>query len=254
MVAYFRAFEPSDDPPRGRDDIYLDLALTKKGVCRHRSFAFLVTALNAGIPARMVVNEAHAWVEVFDNVIWHRIDLGGAALNMENQEDMQRPPYVPPQDPYDWPASQDSGQDMADRARNSAGGQSQAAPDGTSNGTTSSNGNTTSNPPPPTVPIEPGASPAEITVSGVGSDVRRGMPIHLEGVVKSSGNACPNVRVDVVLRGVAAPEGIVIGSLATDGRGAYDGAVVIPYELSLGDYDLSLRTPGGAHCAPGQSR
>ena len=44
----------------------VDLALSQKGVCRHRAFAFLVTALGLGIPARMVINEAHAWVEVLD--------------------------------------------------------------------------------------------------------------------------------------------------------------------------------------------
>jgi hypothetical protein len=98
MVQYFRSFESSDDPPRGNDDIYLDLALSKKGVCRHRSFAFLVTALYIGLPARMVVNEAHAWVEVFDSKIWHRIDLGGAAANLETNTDPSRPQYVPPPD------------------------------------------------------------------------------------------------------------------------------------------------------------
>ena len=72
----------SDEPPRGHNDIYLDLALSQKGVCRHRAFAFLVTALSLGIPTRMVVNEAHAWVEVLDPGVapplWRRVDLGGA--------------------------------------------------------------------------------------------------------------------------------------------------------------------------------
>src|SRR5262249_19572433 len=48
LVAYFRSFSPSDDAARsqaGSDDIYLDLALSRKGVCRHRAFGFLVTAL-----------------------------------------------------------------------------------------------------------------------------------------------------------------------------------------------------------------
>jgi hypothetical protein len=79
LVAYFRAFVPSDDPPFGYDDIYVDLALSQKGVCRHRAFAFLVTALGLGIPARMIANEAHAWVEVRGQTGWQRIDLGGAA-------------------------------------------------------------------------------------------------------------------------------------------------------------------------------
>jgi hypothetical protein len=58
----------------------------------------------------------------------------------------------------------------------------------------------------------------------------------------------------VLLRGPVAPEGIVIGSLSTDEHGAYDGSVVIPRELSLGEYDLSLRTPGGASCSAGVSK
>ena len=73
LVSYFRAFAPSEDPPTGHDDVYLDLALSQKGVCRHRAFAFLVTALGLGLPARMVTNEAHAWVEVSDSRRWHRI-------------------------------------------------------------------------------------------------------------------------------------------------------------------------------------
>jgi len=261
MVTYFRSFVPSDDPPRGRDDIYLDLALEKKGVCRHRSFAFLVTALNIGIPARMVVNEAHAWVEAYDGRLWHRIDLGGAALNMENQEQDNRPPHVPPPDPYAWPENQDSGQEMADRARNSAGGQSSAPQDGnhpTTSPSSSVSSTSSSAAPPspsaPTAPADPDAPPAEISVADVGNEVRRGMPVHLQGQVKSGGSPCPNVRVDVLLRGAAAPEGVAVGSLSTDERGAYDGAVVIPRELGLGDYELILRTPGGARCGSGETK
>jgi hypothetical protein len=262
MVTYFRAFAPSDDPPRERDDIYLDLALSKKGVCRHRSFAFLVTALNVGVPARMVVNEAHAWVEAFDGNLWHRIDLGGAANNLETQQDSQRPPYVPPTDPYGWPEVQDSGQNLADRARNSAGGQQSGGgdaqnggPGGTSSPQSSSSAAPSASPSAPPEPADPSAPPSEITVGEVERDVRRGAPIRLQGQVKSGGNVCPFVRVDVVLRGPAAPEGIVVGSLSTDERGAYDGSVVVPRELSLGDYDLSLRTPGGGtSCAAGVSK
>lgn len=258
MVGYFRSFEPSDDPPRGREDIYLDLALTRKGVCRHRSFAFLVTALNVGLPARMVVNEAHAWVEAFDGNLWHRIDLGGAALNMESQQD-ERPAYQPPDDPYAWPDNQDSGQEMADRSRQSAGGQSGNSQNGGTNGATPSPSATTSaSAPEPapsaTEPADPNAPPAEITVGEVGRDVRRGLPVLLKGEVKSGGSACPNVRVDVLLRSTNAPEGIVVGSLSTDERGAYIGPVVIPRELSLGEYDLLLRTPGGARCGAGETK
>src|SRR5262249_1468657 len=109
MVAYFRAFTPSEDLPRGNDDVYLDLALSQKGVCRHRAFVFLVTALGLGIPTRMVVNEAHAWVEVQGERSWQRIDLGGAAGAIEDRTSDARPAYQPPSDAFEWPPSAESG-------------------------------------------------------------------------------------------------------------------------------------------------
>src|SRR5262249_23952328 len=102
IVAYFRAFAPSDDPPKGHGDVYLDLALSQKGVCRHRAFAFFVTALGMGIPARMVMNEAHAWVEVQNASIWQRIDLGGAAGSIDAGSTEGRPAHAPPADPFEW--------------------------------------------------------------------------------------------------------------------------------------------------------
>jgi hypothetical protein len=79
LVAWFRGFQPGELPP-SRGDLYVDLALAQRGVCRHRAYAFVITALGAGIPARFVANEAHAFVEVrLPEVGWRRIDLGGAA-------------------------------------------------------------------------------------------------------------------------------------------------------------------------------
>lgn len=83
LTEYFRAFDPKP-VPRRTGDVYLDLVDAKAGVCRHRAFAFMVTALGLGIPTRYVTNEAHAWVESwFPENGWARIDLGGAALRME---------------------------------------------------------------------------------------------------------------------------------------------------------------------------
>ncbi|MFH0902927.1 MAG: transglutaminase domain-containing protein [Pseudomonadota bacterium] len=78
LVLYFRSFEPGQLRHR-TGDIYNDLAIAKRGVCRHRAFAFMVTANALGIPARYVANEAHAFVEVWlPEQRWVRIDLGGA--------------------------------------------------------------------------------------------------------------------------------------------------------------------------------
>jgi hypothetical protein len=83
LVYYFRGFTAKDPPP-STGDIYRDLFASQAGVCRHRSFAFMITANALGIPTRYVENEAHAFVEVwFPERGWQRIDLGGAALRMD---------------------------------------------------------------------------------------------------------------------------------------------------------------------------
>ncbi|EYF01746.1 transglutaminase domain-containing protein [Chondromyces apiculatus] len=255
MVEYFRAFAPSDDPPRERGDIYLDLALSRKGVCRHRAFAFLVTALHLGIPTRMVVNEAHAWVEVSDGTLWHRIDLGGAALNMEQDLDENRPPYVPPPDPYTWPETPDSGQQLAERSRAEQQTRGQQGPGDAGNG---ANGPPTTAPsaaPAPTASAapDPRAGRTQITVAAIDRDIRRGLPLHLQGQVSNDNGPCMRLRVDVLLRSDSLPQGAVIGSLSTDERGRYDGAVVVPRDFPVGDHDLVVSTPGDIRCASGRT-
>jgi Transglutaminase-like superfamily len=263
MIAYFRGFAPSNEPPSGKQDIYLDLALSKKGVCRHRAFAFLVTSLEIGIPARMVVNEAHAWIEIFDGTLWHRVDLGGAAANLDHDPDPQKPAYKPPPDPYAWPEGRDSGQDLADRTRDKAAngggngnGQGPGDPNanGGDGGTAAPSPSPASSVDPLSEPTDPKAPRSEVTVSAIDGDVRRGIPFHLQGLVSTAGAPCPHLRVDVLLTGGTLQQGVMIGSLSTDEQGKYDGAVVIPRDFALGDYDLVVATPGDNRCAPGRSK
>jgi Transglutaminase-like superfamily len=110
LVAFFRAFEPKPiRNPSG--DIYWDLLTQKAGVCRHRAFAFMITANALGIPTRFVSNEAHAWVEVWvpesrgsRNGSWLRIDLGGAALSLEVENAGGKAMYRPRgDDPFPKP-------------------------------------------------------------------------------------------------------------------------------------------------------
>src|SRR5262249_13598204 len=83
LVGFFRGFSAKTLPPAS-GNIYRDLCDNRAGVCRHRAFAFMITASALGIPTRFVENEAHAFVEVwFPSRGWQRIDLGGAALRME---------------------------------------------------------------------------------------------------------------------------------------------------------------------------
>ncbi len=257
MVEYYRAFQPSDDPPKTHGDIYLDLALSKKGVCRHRAFAFLVTALELGIPTRMVVNEAHAWVEVYDGTLWHRIDLGGAALNLDQDRDPTRPQHQPPQDPYTWPegAEQGSGQNLADKDQNdvptgSGGGdasQSSSDPSGSSASPFQNGGDPTQ----PT-PSNPDLPPSSVELDVVEKTIRRGSALRVSGRVVQGGRACANVRVDVVVSS-AEVSGRVIGSLSTDDDGKYEGTAVVPRDLAAGDYDVVVVTRGDKRCGGGRS-
>lgn len=81
MVAYFRDFDARPFPEELQgDDLLTAICTSAIGVCRHRSLAFVFLAQAMGIPARYVYNEAHAFVEIFwPNYGWRRLDLGGAA-------------------------------------------------------------------------------------------------------------------------------------------------------------------------------
>ena len=109
MIAYFRGFvagELSDGP----DDLYLDLALGGHGVCRHRAFAFIVTARAAGVPTRYVQNEAHAFAEIkVPDGTWRRVDLGGQAPNLDIRSGEGGRLHTPPPDTFPKPESYLSG-------------------------------------------------------------------------------------------------------------------------------------------------
>jgi len=266
MVGYFRSFVPSEDPPRSEGDIYLDLALSKKGVCRHRAFAFLVTALHLGLPTRMIVNEAHAWVEVYDGALWHRVDLGGAALDLEDENDPDKPMHKPPSDPYEWPpgAQEQSGQDLAVREHtadaSSQGGPEQGAPDPSLQppDPASSGAPQAADPtaPPAPAPPRPDLSVPESTVvlDKTDTEARRGKPTHPKGRVTSAAGACARLRLDVVMVSAGGTRSVRVGSLSTDDDGKFDGAVVMPRDLAAGDYDLVVETPGDARCRASRSQ
>ncbi len=282
LVTYFRGFTESEDPPSSSRDIYLDLALSRKGVCRHRAFAFLVTALSLGLPTRMVVNEAHAWVELHDGRSWRRVDLGGAGQTLHDPLS-NNVPHDPPPDPFSWPQGATRGDDLADRARSARAGQpptpasspsgapagsaSSAAaaassgargaffdPPGSSSGFGSSGSSGSSGRGKPGSPGTPDdRQPSIVTMAVAGADAHRGAPFKVRGQVSSDGEPCGHVTVEVVLRSRTQGD-VPIGQLATDERGAYDGAIVLPAAVPLGDYDVQARTLGDSRCGLGFSK
>jgi len=261
LVQYFRGFEESDEPPSPRGNVYLDLALSKKGVCRHRAFAFLVTAQSLGIPTRMVHNEAHAWVEVHDGTLWKRIDLGGAG-HMEQPASSalpERAVYRPPQDVFGWPQDASRGDDMVADARaraqqmSSGNGPGSASGSGTGSGSGSESGSGSGSGLASGSADRDDRAPSIVTLAVTDADPHRGSPLHVRGEVRSEGEACPHVAVEVWLRETRTGRMLLLGTLATGDDGYYVGGIVVPGSTPLGDYDVVARTPGDARCGSGGS-
>ncbi|MCU0309181.1 MAG: hypothetical protein MUE51_15725, partial [Thermoleophilia bacterium] len=280
LVAYFRGFQPGDLPP-SRGDLYLDLALSQRGVCRHRAYAFVITAAALGLPARFVSNEAHAFVEVrLPEVGWRRIDLGGAAdlLQVSGAGDkiVHRPrapdPFPQPQ-AYRGGATRVAGattvrglRDDQLRDLRAPAGEGPGAP-----GVPGATGPSRRSPPPgrlgPTGDPGPGfdpprARPPDPPAAPAGPDpvvtaertvtrlVRhsttgfRGDPLEVAGRVAVTRGGAAGLRVEVQLRPLAGGRARTLGTLTTDVAGRFEGRVQLPVDLELGDYRLVLVTLG----------
>jgi transglutaminase-like putative cysteine protease len=257
LVTYFRSFAPSDDLPRARlpVDLYKELALSKKGVCRHRAFAFTISALALGLPARLVRNEAHAWVEVSDGAIWHRIDLGGAAGRFELDPSAQAQPHVPPEDPYVWPAGSQNtalsvGSSSSAPSAGSAAAPASAAPQKSSGSApepTESEASEAAASATPNASSGRAASTVELTVAR--NEARRGARLAVSGAVVADGDACPTARVDVALQ-QRSGKSFALGSVPTDASGHFSAELTVPLGLEVGDYTLLATTPGAGLCGP----
>jgi hypothetical protein len=263
LVAHFRSFAPSNELPTAQSGaaLYSELVLAKKGVCRHRAYGFLLTALGLGIPSRFVRNEAHAWVEIYDGRLWHRVDLGGAAQRFDVDTREGAPPHVTPPDPYDWPPN-DSGAQAQVRA--AQGGDSEPSPSTSptrsGNGAPSGSGRGRTAPPKPrdpTAPANPSGAPSDdehphatVDLELEGAETRRGALVHVRGSVSSSAGSCPFARVDIGL--VESFGTTLLGSVPTDQHGRFDSHVTMPFDIEVGEHTLRASTPGAGACGPSE--
>ncbi|RLB51013.1 MAG: hypothetical protein DRJ42_17745 [Deltaproteobacteria bacterium] len=252
LTRHFRSFTESSEPPEDTGDIYLDLSRGMRGICRHRSYSFVITALGLGVPARFVMNEAHAWVEVkMLRVGWMRIDLGGAADGLEAHNAQDRPRYraaspdpLPRPPIYEASYSQGAGNVSGLRSDGAAGG----AADGSgtnANAATSEDPNQSSAGLAAAAERRPGDArvPLSLRVDRDHHEVFRGRAVEVTGRAEgASGVAAEGLRVEVLLQGEERQQ--LLGVTVTRAGGYFRGNFGIPPETDVGEYQLIVRTPG----------
>jgi hypothetical protein len=257
LVGYFRAFQAGDiQHPTG--DIYRDLCDSQAGVCRHRSFAFMITANALGIPTRFVENEAHAFVEVwFPDRNWQRIDLGGSALKMDvtgaDNKTLHRPraedPFTKPPE-YSKQYTQLEGEikgltdkQIADKhaplSQSPASGSLGAGP-----GSASQSGPDRITPDPtlPAVAQDPKKPTPALLVTQASENAYRGDVIHVEGSARVDGQGLANHVIDIYLApaGEDGHNATHIGTATTDKAGVFRGDYTVPGSLGLSAYEIYL--------------
>jgi transglutaminase-like putative cysteine protease len=266
LIAHHRAFEAKPLATRagGPPDLYRELSEQQAGVCRHRSFAFMISASALGLPTRYVENEAHAFVEVWlPERGWQRIDLGGAAMRMDvtgaNDKTLHRPraedPFAqPPQyrDTYTQLSGEISGltrEQLADKRapldRAPASGQFPAADAGTEAGSGS--------PAPPSPRISPDRSlpaadrdPAlptpRLVVTGADPTAYRGGTVRIEGRAEVAGKGVPDHVLEVYLEPnePGPSKAIWIGVAKTGPDGTFRAELEIPRGVAASTHKIYL--------------
>jgi hypothetical protein len=285
LIEYFSSFEAGTFEDSS-EDLYLALSLSKQGVCRHRAYAFAITAQSLGVPARYVFNDAHAWVEVYiPKMGWRLVDLGGASAGLDVAGARGKPMYEPEKkDPFDSlrPDSNDGAETGGGESRpfGGAGGFDRAigtrpGPDdgsGSGNGaaTASNNGGDpngagadpnnvtdngsseapTSDTPPPAPSLASGTTPVTLLLQKVTNQVLRGQNITVQGLAQADTGPASGLRVEIYIEREDTSR-VKLGAATTNEQGIFSGEFVVPFDQSpLGTYRVSLVTTGNATYAP----
>lgn len=277
LVYYHRGFQAKQvASPTG--DIFWDLFENQAGVCRHRSSTFLVAALAAGIPTRMVTNEAHAFVEVwFPTRGWQRVDLGGAALRMEVTGAEDKAIHKPrAADPFAKPKEYDQGYTQLEGdIRGLSNGQledgrrkpGEGPASGDFGSIVDDNGSGSGNDPFDDVvgpgdtvgdrKVDPRKTRPRITLTLADGVGYRGEIVRVEGRVDDSDKGTPlaGLRIDVLLApaGRGGRDAIVVGRGATASDGSFAADATLPLDLDLDDYELYVTSREDANNNGGSS-
>ncbi len=257
LVWWFRSFSPGT-VEAGEDSLYLTLALSQRGVCRHRSYAFVVTAHALGIPARYVSNEAHVFVEVYaPSAGWLRIDLGGGAQGMNVRGGEDHEPYAADlDDPWGFPpgfrfgysqraarGGQGAGNPVEGLSSSNATGMPASVPDGSKSAT------------PYVFRVNRNKQPSFTQLTSVVSSAFRGEGFQVAGrVTTMSGQAVRGGLVRIQLMNSELTQRIVIlGHVRTDENGAFSTRVAIPLEVAPGEWQVIAEFAGDEIHGPSHS-
>jgi hypothetical protein len=244
LAQHFRSFEESEEPPADTGNIYLDLARGMRGVCRHRAYAFAITAMALGMPTRFVNNEAHAWVEVHmpEHRGWLRVDLGGSARGLEPHHADRGPAYQPNvQDRLPQPTAYATAAASTPHASSSSAGTSVDPTRPPTTATTapraSSVGLSVA-----TDPSAPVREPLTLAIDRHHFDVLRGQSFEVTGTATSRGAAAEGARIEVLLRDDHGAEQL-LGVTVTNAQGVFHASFGIPSDARVGDRTLIVRSP-----------
>ncbi|MEZ4359719.1 MAG: transglutaminase domain-containing protein [Kofleriaceae bacterium] len=268
LVNYFRAFE-AKDLPQGKDNLYLQLCYNQAGVCRHRAFAFMVTANALGIPTRFVTNEAHAFVEVwFPERNWQRVDLGGAALRLEvsggEDKTLHRPrsedPFAKPQKYRENYTQLEGdirglrGDQIRDRQRPTSDAPASGSFDGTEPSTPPDEppadlgGRITPNRSLEVATPDPKKATPVLVITRADATTYRGGTLHVEGRATANGEPLAGHPIDVFLStaGLEGRDADLLQRIFTAADGTFAADLKVPHTRRLAPHELHVSSPEDA--------
>lgn len=249
LVEYHRSFEsrPVELPPGA--DRYVEISRRGVGVCRHRAMTFLISARAVGFETRYVYNDAHAFVEVdWPGQGWRRIDLGGAAdeIDVQNRgsgaihDGIWDPEFTRP-DQYQEEMARLGGEvddtDPESGSEESTDPGIDADPD---TGDVDAELGEFDEFEPPHFQEEPGRG-ADVEIQESEGEVYRGSEIEVRGRVEPSE---AGQVVEIVLVPVGAADldaGISLGRTDVEPGGGFQGRWEVPETVSLGRWQLQGR-------------
>ena len=261
LTEHFRGFQESSEPPPDTGDVYLDLARGMKGICRHRAYAFVITAQALGIPTRFVQNEAHSWVEVeLPELGFMRIDLGGAAHGLTAHGTSERPVYQPAQpDPLPRPQAYE-------QSYSQAGGGSQAArkpgieelrgrwvspAEDAASAQADGRASFMAGPSANGSPVPPSREPLQLALAQRQLSALRGQNLLVAGEARAlGGKRVAGLRIEISLAAEGRRDRLLLGVSVTDADGAFVAQLGVPPDLDPGDYRLVVVTPGNETYSP----